>query len=85
MGQAKMMNGSIVIPAKNGGGQDLFVGVFCDKKLFNFTGSGFRWGDWQRPVYSMKSRLSSMPAVDRPVDGLSTASFFLVYSLLCLQ
>ena len=52
MGQAKVMNGSIVIPAKNSGGQDLFVGVFCDKKLFNFTGSGFQWGDWQRPVYS---------------------------------
>ena len=57
VGQAKLMNGSVVIPAKNSGGQDLFVGVFCDKKLFNFTGSGFQWGDWERPLYSHEEQI----------------------------
>ena len=57
LGQAKLMNGSVVIPAKNSGGQDLFVGVFCDKKLFNFTGSGFQWGDWERPLYSHEEQI----------------------------
>ena len=57
MAQAKLMNGSIVIPAKNSGGQDLFVGVFCEKKLFNFTGYGFQWGDWEKPVYSHEEQI----------------------------
>ena len=57
MGQAKLMNGSIVIPAKNSGGQYLFVGVYCEKKLFNFTGSGFQWGVWERPVYSHEEQV----------------------------
>ena len=37
MGQAKLMNGSVVIPAKNSGGQDLFVGVFCARTTHTHT------------------------------------------------
>jgi len=47
--QARKMDRSIVIPAKNPRGQILFVGIFCEKRLFNFTGASQQWKEWNQP------------------------------------
>ena len=48
--QTRKMDDSIVIPAKNSRGQLLFVGVYCEKRLFNFTGAENQWRDWSKPA-----------------------------------
>ena len=48
--QVRKMDDSIVIPAKNPQGQLLFVGIFCEKHLFNFTGAENKWRDWSKPA-----------------------------------
>ena len=55
--QAKTMDDSIVIPAKNSRGQVLFVGVFCKDQLFNFTGAGNQWREWSKPVNVHEARI----------------------------
>ena len=44
------MDDSIVIPAKNSRDQLLFVGIYCEKRLFNFTGAENQWNDWSKPA-----------------------------------
>ena len=47
--QAKKMDDSVVIPAKNQRSQLLFVGIHCEKRLFNFTGAENQWKNWSKP------------------------------------
>ena len=55
--QAKQMEESIVVPAKNSKGQPLYVAAFCEERLFNFTGAEFEWNDWNKPVTVHESKI----------------------------
>ena len=48
--EATRIENTIVLPAKNQQGKDLFLGIFCEERLFNFTGEGYRWKDWGSPT-----------------------------------
>ena len=55
--QAKQMEESIVVPAKNSKGQPLYVAAFCEERLFNFTGAEFEWNDWSKPTTVYESKI----------------------------
>ena len=48
---------AVVIPAKNNKDQRIFIGVYCQDRLFNFTGSEGQWKEWQIPVNIYESRI----------------------------
>ena len=49
-GRAQKMGKSIVVPGVNPQKQPLFIAVLCAERLFNFTGAGSRWNDWNKPA-----------------------------------
>ena len=49
-GRAQKMGKSIVVPGVNPQKQPLFIVVLCAERLFNFTGAGSRWNDWNKPA-----------------------------------
>ena len=49
-GRALKMGKSIVVPGVNPQKQPLFIAVLCAERLFNFTGAGSRWNDWNKPA-----------------------------------
>ena len=49
-GRAQKMGKSIVVPGVNPQKQPLFIAVLCAERLFNFTGAGSRWKDWNKPA-----------------------------------
>ena len=49
-GRAQKMGKSIVVPGINPQKQPLFIAVLCAERLFNFTGAGSRWNDWNKPA-----------------------------------
>ena len=55
--QAKQMEGSIVVPAKNSKGQPLYVAAFCEERFFNFTGAEFEWSEWSKPATVHESKI----------------------------
>ena len=55
--QAKQMEGSIVVPAKNSKGQPIYVAAFCEERLFNFTGAEFEWSEWSKRQRFMSLKL----------------------------
>ena len=58
-GRTQNMNGSIVIQAKNKKDQDLFIGVNCPSRKFNFTGVDNSWKSWDDPNNTLESRIIS--------------------------
>ncbi|QNI97971.1 hypothetical protein SynRS9902_02092 [Synechococcus sp. RS9902] len=50
------MGNSIVVPGINPQKQPLFIAVLCAERLFNFTGAGSKWNDWNEPatIYEAK-------------------------------
>ena len=48
--QSKTMNGAIILRATNSKDQVLFVGAYCDKGLFNYTGAEYKWKSWHKPA-----------------------------------
>ena len=57
--EATRIENTIVLPAKNQQGQALFLGIFCEERLFNFTGEGYRWKDWGSPTNVYEARIVS--------------------------
>ena len=49
-GRAQKMGDSIVVPGLNAQKQPLFIAVLCAERLFNFTGAGSKWNDWNEPA-----------------------------------
>ncbi len=47
---ARKIDFAIIIPAKNQQGQSLFLGIYCQDRLFNFTGLEGQWKEWEIPV-----------------------------------
>ena len=48
---------AIIIPAKNSKDQSLFLGIYCQDRLFNFTGAEGQWKEWQTPVNIHESKI----------------------------
>ena len=49
-GRAQKMGNSIVVPGINPQKQPLFIAVLCAERLFNFTGAGSKWNNWNEPA-----------------------------------
>ena len=49
-GRAQKMGDSIVVPSVNPQKQTLFIAFLCAERLFNFTGAGSKWNDWNEPA-----------------------------------
>ena len=46
-----------IIPAKNKRDQALFLGIYCEERLFNFTGAGGQWKEWETPQNVHEARI----------------------------
>ena len=55
--QSKTMNGAIILRATNSKDQVLFVGAYCDKGLFNYTGAEYKWKTWSKPATADEEQL----------------------------
>ena len=55
--QSKTMNGAIMLRATNSRDQVLFVGAYCDKRLFNYTGAEYKWKTWSKPATANEEQL----------------------------
>ena len=55
--QSKTMNGAIILRATNSRDQVLFVGAYCDKGLFNYTGAEYKWKTWTKPATADEEQL----------------------------
>ena len=55
--QSKTMNGAIIRRATNSKDQILFVGAYCDKGLFNYTGAEYKWKTWNKPATADEKQL----------------------------
>ena len=51
------MNGAIILRATNSRDQVLFVGAYCDKGLFNYTGAEYKWKTWSKPATAHEEKL----------------------------
>ena len=58
-GRAQKMVNSIVVPGVNPQKQTLFIAVLCAERLFNFTGAGSKWNDWNEPVTIHEAKIVS--------------------------
>ena len=54
---ARKIDFAIIIPAKNQQNQSLFLGIYCEDRLFNFTGAEGRWKEWEIPVNVHEARI----------------------------
>ena len=48
---------AFIIPAKNKQDQALFLGIYCKERLFNFTGAGGLWKEWEPPQNVYEARI----------------------------
>ena len=48
---------TIVVPAKNGQKQKLYVAVVCEGRVFNSTDDEMKWGEWSEPKNIFESRI----------------------------
>ena len=46
-----------MIQAKNNKDQDLFIGVNCPSRKFNFTGVDNSWKSWDDPINTLEARI----------------------------
>ena len=54
---ARKVDSAFIIPAKNKQDQTLFLGIYCEKRLFNFTGAGGQWKEWETPHNVHEARI----------------------------
>ena len=59
-GRAQKMGDSIVVPGVNPQKQPLFIAVLCAERLFNFTGAGSKWNDWNEPATIHEAKILSL-------------------------
>ena len=48
---------AFIVPAKNKQDQTLFLGIYCEERLFNFTGAGGKWKVWETPQNVYEARI----------------------------
>ena len=46
-----------IIPAKNKRDQALYLGIYCEERLFNFTGAEGQWKEWETPQNVHEARI----------------------------
>ena len=56
-GRAQKMGKSIVVLGVNPQKQPLVIAVLCAERLFNFTGAGSRWNDWNKPAIIHEAKI----------------------------
>ena len=48
---------AFIVPAINKQDQTLFLGIYCEERLFNFTGAGGQWKEWDTPQNVYEARI----------------------------